>query len=233
MIMIINHLAPWKCPPRQLRLGSGEIHLWRFALSGDALTPESEVLSSDEQCRFARLRDPDRRDRRARARACLRNILAGYLALLPEDLPLTEDPSGKPQLATPGWHFNLSHSAAWGCLAINRDGPIGVDIERIDPHLDQQQIITRLFPDWQTLETSVPRSRRGFYRRWTGYEALSKRDGSGLGTPHSVPFATETKIRHFYLAPGYVACLAVSKPAERLYRYDGPLRESQIRLSND
>lgn len=179
-------------------------------------------LSEAERLRATRLRNAAKQRQQLRSRSCLRTILAAYLHLTPEAIPLREASSGKPYLEAAGWHFNLAHSGAWGCLAICSDGPLGVDLERIDPRLDHERLVSRFYPSWKASPAaaiSPARRRRSFYRHWTRYEALGKRDAVGLSRNASLDGSRDPRVRHFYLAPGYVACVAAATPFLRVARY--------------
>lgn len=81
-------------------------------------------------------------------------------------------------------YFNVSHCAGWIVLAHSRTGPVGVDIEGIDPDLDLSLTATPRSlgdaeRDWLDAQPVALRS-RGFLLLWTRKEALLKAIGSGI-----------------------------------------------------
>ena len=72
--------------------------------------------------------------------------------------------------------FNLSHSGDRALVAVSRQGPVGVDIERIKAGRPMERIAARMFSAEETARAATP---LGFYRCWTAKEAYAK--GLGLG----------------------------------------------------
>jgi 4'-phosphopantetheinyl transferase len=118
-------------------------------------------------------------------RACLRILLGTALDLAPQAVSFTENPYGKPE--TPGVSFNVAHSRDTILIALRRDGPVGVDIEWINPAFDAMEIAQSAFhPDEIAQLVSIldaDGQRRAFYALWTRKEALAKADGRGLSLP--------------------------------------------------
>lgn len=119
----------------------------------------------------------------------LRRLLAQTSERSPESLRFQRLPGQKPRLvqaadAVP-IEFSLSHTHRYAAVAVARQCPIGVDVERIRPI--EQEEIGRLV--WHPVErawmqTLAPMERRvAFYRLWTAKEAYIKARGSGLSTP--------------------------------------------------
>ena len=129
-----------RCAVSGERTGTGrpmtEQNLRVFTWSLDV--PESDApslmsqLSSDEHLRARRLVKKEDALHFAAARAGLRMILGEAVGECPRDLNFQLSPSGKPRLANHGdMHFNLSHSGGHAVLALGRQEPVGIDIERI------------------------------------------------------------------------------------------------------
>jgi 4'-phosphopantetheinyl transferase len=100
--------------------------------------PESDApslmsqLSSDEHLRARRLVKKADALHVVAARAGLRRFRGEEIGKSPRDLTFELLPSGKPRLANHGdMHFNLSHSSGQAVLALSRQVPVGIDIERI------------------------------------------------------------------------------------------------------
>jgi 4'-phosphopantetheinyl transferase len=144
------------------------------------------LLSEAEAARAARFRFARDRDRYVRARAFLRRRLAGATGRAPGALVLTEGPWGKPALACGTVEFNLSHSGGLAALAISAAGPVGIDVEAVDPAVDVAGLSESCF-------TAAERAvldgldeagrRRRFFVFWTAKEAVMKLTGQGLSLP--------------------------------------------------
>jgi len=153
------------------------------------MEPCRESLSVDEAARAARFKFDDDRVRWIRARSSLRRILARYALAEPLRLQFTYGEHGKPTLANwPRIQFNLSHAGDWAMVAITREVPVGVDVERMRPNLDMAPLLRRLG------ESDLPENRDELYQRWTLREAKSKAAGGALfDTPlakiHAVPLS--------------------------------------------
>lgn len=128
------------------------------------------------------------RDPRA-ARARLRAILASYVDSKPAALTFESGAHGKPGLVGHELEFSFSRSGSSALVAVSRDRPVGVDLERIKPGRAVDRIARRRF----TSAEAAALARRGggdhvaaFHRCWTGKEAYAKGVGAGL----SLGFAT-------------------------------------------
>jgi 4'-phosphopantetheinyl transferase len=167
-------------------LEDGHIHLWTFELDGRSdrrLAAQAllDVAEAERARRFVRQVDSDHF---CVAHAATRMILAGYLGAAPADLQYRFGPAGKPALVGfPELEFNLSHSGAWGLLAVTRVGAIGVDIECVREMPDLMEIARGNFAPREvaTLE-GLPETQRldAFFAGWTRKEAFVKTLGLGL-----------------------------------------------------
>ncbi|HEY5253618.1 MAG TPA: 4'-phosphopantetheinyl transferase superfamily protein [Acidobacteriaceae bacterium] len=177
---------PYAKPVPQLETNS--VHVWAWELDGLPLDSDWSVLSDEETARARRFVYPRDRDRYVCAHANMRTLLSGYIGIDAARINFTALAYGKPQFnLAPGAqpiHFNLTHSANLAALAVSRDYPLGIDVERIRPidpdiaahHFSPQEllILDRLpAPLWLA----------GFYRCWTSKEALLKGEGMGLNLP--------------------------------------------------
>lgn len=169
-----------------------EIHVWRSHLVVD--TPSQlllhSYLSEEENKRAARFRFDSDRARFITARGTLRALLAQYLCKQPTDLQLVLGREGKPALAPkPAGEtlsFNLSHSQDMAIFAFGRNRNIGVDVERIRPDLDCENIAHHYFSAGEMRSLAgLPRQRRveAFFLCWTRKEAYIKACGGGLQIP--------------------------------------------------
>lgn len=223
------------------------VHVWRVRLDpvgdlGDSL----DLLSEDERSRAGRLVLEHHRRRFVAAHAALRRILAGYTARAARTLEFARGPHGKPALAMagagspPSLEFNLSHSGDLGLVAVARERPVGVDLERWKREMDHLALATRFFSPAEraSLRALVDRGDElvyGFFAAWTRKEAYLKARGEGVmrGLHHfDVTLAPEEparvladrldaaierwRMRAIVPDPGYSAAIVVADPLEEL-----------------
>ena len=126
-----------------------------------------------------------------------RQMLSEVLRLAPQDVPITESESGKPQTA--GAFFSISHSGdTVGCAVSDRE--VGLDMERIRPV--PARLGRALDGKWQTAEE--------FWRLWTCQEAAIKCRGETLGRWRRV--SLDDFVFCYPTAPeGYVAVICEKK----------------------
>jgi 4'-phosphopantetheinyl transferase len=91
-------------------------------------------------------------------------------------------PTGKPEV--PGVQVNLSHSGRLAVLGLARDRPVGVDVQRLPPHLDAVAMSARFYPEVEARYVAAGRGREARLRRfvalWTRKEACLKAAGGRL-----------------------------------------------------
>ncbi len=171
---------------------SSDVHLWSAPLkvTEQIFDVLSQGLTPDEWERADRF--VFERDRRnfIVARGILRDILARYLDCQPKDTRFQYEPHGKPVLGsmgTPlGLEFNLSHSSGYLALAVCFGRQVGVDIERVRPLPDLDQVASNSFSVYElnALSALTPEDKLlGFFRCWTRKEAYLKARGDGLSIP--------------------------------------------------
>jgi 4'-phosphopantetheinyl transferase len=170
-------------------LEPGLAHVWRLVLDDERMaTVFRELLSDEERERADRFYTAELRRRYTVAHGWTRHILAEYVGIAPHALRFSEGEFGKPSLANPGAEttfFNLSHSAGLGLLAVSRDGPIGVDVERWDRQSDYLDLAERFFSpsergELETLARDTSALVAGFFAAWTRKEAYIKATGHGI-----------------------------------------------------
>lgn len=179
---------PWAPGPERPWLSS-EVHVWSFSLDRPAqeLRELREDLSVDEIARAKRFHHSRDADRSISCRGLLRRLLGRYLAVAPEEVAFTYGIQGKPFLSAPlagsNLQFNVTHSGPRALVAVTRDTPLGVDLERVAPIEDLEAMARRFFADgeYRTLVALPPAERTAaFYRAWTRKEAVVKAMGDGL-----------------------------------------------------
>jgi len=142
------------------------------------------LLTPDEHDRAERFRFAEDRNRWARARATTREILSARTGVPARDVAWREGPRGKPELGgSARLHFNLSHSGPLLAVALSTAGPVGVDVEVVEPLRDMERVAARVFSEeeWRPAGALGDAARlRYFYRLWTLKEAVLKYLGTGL-----------------------------------------------------
>ncbi|HXE63874.1 MAG TPA: hypothetical protein VN519_10065 [Bryobacteraceae bacterium] len=173
-----------------------EVDIWLISLENEG----EIVLSEDEQIRAARFHFDEDRVRWIRAHSALRLILAKSVGAAPLELRFSLGPHGKPALmGAGGLEFSLSHSGSWAAVAVARNVPVGVDIERIRENVDMAALLRRLG------EISVPETSQELYRAWTRREATSKAAGGALFDRWDHDFG----VRELDAPHGYCASVAL------------------------
>jgi 4'-phosphopantetheinyl transferase len=182
----------WPHAPADLALSNDEVHVWRACLDLPASHVQSlqRTLAADELSRAERLYFQKDRQRFIVARGLLRAILSRYLDMEPSQLRYCYSEHGKPYLTpssgrkTPS--FNLSHSDGLALYAVARGREVGIDLERIRPVVEVEQIAERFFSAWEKdVFRALPGHLRhmAFFTCWTRKEAYIKARGEGLSQP--------------------------------------------------
>jgi 4'-phosphopantetheinyl transferase len=173
-----------------------DVDVWLISLENDG----EIVLSEDEEVRAARFHFDVDRIRWIRAHSALRLILAKFLGVGALDLRFSVGPHGKPSLIEGGGlEFNLSHAGSWAAVAVARNVPVGVDIERMREKVDMAALLRRLG------ETSIPETSEELYRAWTRREATSKAAGGALFDRWDHDFG----VRELVVPEGYCGSVAL------------------------
>jgi 4'-phosphopantetheinyl transferase len=236
----------WERPPATVGLQPGEVHVWSAVLG----TPPRAValcLSDDERGRAERFHSAALRDRFVAWRALLRTVLGRYLGLDPASLRFTYGQGGKPALASgtgvAPLRFNLSHSQERALYAVSADREVGIDIERVRPDVEYEEVARRFFSAGEVAALlALPPDRRveAFFACWTRKEAFVKARGGGLQIPldgFEVSLAPDEPaallrvdggpeerlrwtLRSLDAASGFAAALAVSGAATRVRGFE-------------
>src|SRR3954453_13666811 len=124
------------------------VDVWWLDVRAAAGRPEHVLrgLSPDERRRALRIGPAGPRAEFAVTRAVLRRLVAGYLGLPARGVRFGSSAHGKPVLEDdPRLEFNVSHSHGRAVLAFTRHGPVGVDVERVDPRHAIDRVAERCF----------------------------------------------------------------------------------------
>jgi 4'-phosphopantetheinyl transferase len=166
-----------------------DIYVWRIDLNLGFEHPDvvERALSDDERSRAARYRLARDREQYRICRFALRQILGSILKINPAALEFTQNAYGKPQLTAGDLRFNLSHSGAFGLIAVANGRELGIDIERMRPLEDALEIASRFFSPGEVQRLSAladdAERTRAFLECWTRKEAFIKAVGEGLSHP--------------------------------------------------
>jgi 4'-phosphopantetheinyl transferase len=146
-----------------------------------------QCLSDTERRRAERFHFDRDRDRFIARHGLLRRILASYLGIAPARISLANESRGKPVLADSTaqdpLHFNLTHSDGLALFAVSRLAPVGIDVERVKPIPDADQVAARFFsPQENVALHTLPGAQmvEGFFNCWTRKEAYLKATGEGI-----------------------------------------------------
>lgn len=166
---------------------------WAVRRIGQTTDAESTVRLSEPELRkasgFARTRE---RTRYLAPRILARTWTAGILGVDPRDVELAQGPCpacggvdhGQPyvQIGTERLCFSLSRSGDLCALALSA-GPVGIDVESLDRHVDIDAITSVSFSSRETCRLAGLEGRErqtAFLRMWTAKEAVTKTTGWGL-----------------------------------------------------
>jgi 4'-phosphopantetheinyl transferase len=178
--------------PPTLSVPTDGVHVWYASLDRPAAQVKRfrQMLTPAEQDRANHFHFKCDRSRWIVARGLLRTILARYLSVEPREIRFVYGASGKPALATEhgdtSLTFNLSHADDLAAYAIGRAPEIGIDVERIRPVPELEQIAEGFFSLGERAALmALPASERtiGFFNCWTRKEAYVKATGDGLAHP--------------------------------------------------
>jgi 4'-phosphopantetheinyl transferase len=191
LLDLLNVSTQWQTRDNAGELSSNQIAVWRVHLDRESECVRSlaETLSSDEKHRAARFHFEQDCKRFIVARGTLRKVLSGYLGMDPSSVQFRYGRRGKPALDEKyqsDISFNVTHSQDTALLAIQRQGNIGVDIEKIRNDFRVEDIARRFFSESELHELlALPEAQRAeaFFLCWTRKEALIKALGEGLHIP--------------------------------------------------
>ena len=233
----MSKICHWCSPPKNFKLSSDDVHVWRATLDQPAeyVRQLAQSLSEDERLRAERFYFERDRSRFIVGRGLLRFILSRYLEIAANKLQFCYSSRGKPELVETSsaykLRFNVSHSQEIVLYAVTRDRSIGIDVEYIRPMPEAEQIVNSFFSVYENnLFQHLPLCQKqlAFFNCWTRKEAFVKAIGDGLSLPLDqfdvslIPgeparlleikgdrSSTCWSLQDLTLDPGYVAALAV------------------------
>jgi 4'-phosphopantetheinyl transferase len=165
------------------------VHVWAVAEPVPGAGREEELrrclgLLSPDELRRRRHVVPSHRALYASAHAALRAVTAAYAGLPPSQVAFVKGAFGKPYVAgDPGLRVSLSHTPGLSLVAVSRDGPVGVDVERVAPLTDPVGLRHQVLSEPEAAAWPEDREdalHSGLFTHWTCKEAVLKALGSGL-----------------------------------------------------
>lgn len=223
----------WETVDEHPRLFVDEIHLWWLPLCADEEQAKRyrQYLSDREAEKLERLPSADLKTRLLAGRGILRELIAGYLDILPRQVAIRFAVYGKPYVrpqdeASPRLSFNYSDSHGMGIYAFSWDREVGVDLEWLGRRGRFRQIIERRFAEAEqpALLSGRDEDERAerFLACWTRKEGYGKARGVGIHYPmrdidlcsdcdlpsrRIGPATNHWYLRQIHLPPDYVGCL--------------------------
>ncbi|HKM76096.1 MAG TPA: 4'-phosphopantetheinyl transferase superfamily protein [Candidatus Bathyarchaeia archaeon] len=170
-------------------LSDDDIHLWYSSLDlpATSLNGLETTLDEDEQKRANRFCFERERARFVACHGLLRRILGHYVDSDPSELRFSYNPNGKPSLRErfggDRIQFSLSHSSGCAIYAVTLNRKIGVDLERIAPIPELEQIVNHFFSDQEKSVFHLladNEKQTAFFKTWAAKEAYVKACGEGL-----------------------------------------------------
>lgn len=178
-------------------LFSGDIHVWYSLFHNDAYLIKqcSNALTAAEFEHISYYKFLKDKNSYIVSRGLLRILLSCYLQTNPEELSILKHKKGKPyQKNDPSLFFNISNSGDCCIFAFSKNGEVGIDIEKIRPLNDLDELIKKNFNSKeQSYIYKNPALRlQRFFKFWTLKEAFLKAIGEGMRlVPDKLEFSSE------------------------------------------
>ena len=123
--------------------------------------------------------------------------------------------------------FNISHSGGYVMCAVNKEGRVGIDIERMKPLNFAEFRSYMTTEEWNTMQ-EVPDQLEYFYELWTVKESVIKGEGRGLSIPLlDIHWVDETAsvykslwyIKKIIIDPGYCCHVAANHKISAIHTH--------------
>lgn len=149
------------------------------------------------------------------SRVLLRAVLSHYLGCAPAAIGYALQDQGKPIIAAPHTqqlHFSLARRDGWCAIALCRNQPVGVDIERVRELMGMEDVAATYFSASDCMALSqlngLAKQKR-FFELWTALEASRKRLGLVLAEADWVCEKQSRRVSHYYPETGWLVAAAV------------------------
>lgn len=181
------------CSKQKISITNNEVHLWvtkpqEFLGKDKLLTLYKELLTNTELTKQQRYKFAKDQHDALITRAFIRDLLAYYADVAPQDLTFEKGAKGKPELVNfpLPLRFNLSHTKNMIVCAVTLEDDIGCDVENTGRSNNVLAIAERYFSSIETKELfSLPKQKQQdrFFDYWTLKESYIKAWGLGLAIP--------------------------------------------------
>jgi len=173
----------------------GDIHLWACRQDPDSdlyrLFEQSISVSERKNASFFSFEKV--KQGYITSQGFLKILLAFYLGIESSEVITARQRKGKPFLLNdPTLHFNLSNSGEYVVIAISRHGEVGIDLEKIRPLNDLEDLVEKNFsPKEKEYITKIHAEKLiRFFKLWTLKESFLKAIGEGMRlTPDNLEFS--------------------------------------------
>jgi len=173
-----------RCKDKFPILNPNVAHVWLVEVQNfiPQLDTFWQILADDEKARADRFVFAKHRERYIVIHGILRQLLARYLQINPQEINFVNNKYGKPQAAN--IYFNITHSHDMALLGFTKISEIGVDIEFIRKDFASSNIAKRFFSEPEVKALSKAKDQTSaFFNCWTRKEAFIKAIGQGLSFP--------------------------------------------------
>ena len=232
----------WQSAPQDLQISPRHVDIWLTStrLAARQVDACRSSLSPAELARAQKFKSAEKAREYIVTRGLLRQILSKVagLPLAGHDFHYAE--RGKPVLDDSRFGesvaFNVSHSHGLALVALAAQGRLGVDLEQVRADMAWQPLAQRYFSETECRALrDCPRAlaARAFFSCWTRKEAFVKALGAGvayglrefdvsvdldedcavLSLRRQDENATDWLIKNIPAPDGYVAALAIDRPA--------------------
>jgi 4'-phosphopantetheinyl transferase len=181
-----------------------EVHVWRLAVGAlaDAEVAARAVAALDDadRQRYARYREDRDRLMFLGGRVMARAVVAGALAVRPDEWQWREGPHGRPEIGAPDTpvRFNLAHSGGVVICAVARGREVGVDVEDRGRRPVDKRVIHRYCAPEEAADVEAQGAawHDRFLMYWTLKESYLKALGLGISVPlEEIRFTIGPEIR--------------------------------------
>ena len=147
------------------------------------------LMSESRRKKCDSLRREDDRRLCIAADMLLRKTLSSLTGIRENELEFYCEENGKPMLTGGAAYFSISHSGQIAAVAVSRECPVGIDIEKIAPvkagiarRICSSEEILYIFssPEIPSGEITDRKILERFFRVWTYKEAYVKMTGEGI-----------------------------------------------------
>lgn len=202
-------------------LESGSCQLWWASADADRASL-LELLDGDERERHSQFVHSRDRSLFAVSHALIRIVAGHHAGVAPHTLRYVPTHGGgaKPRFSGPAStvQFSISHSGSHAVVAVSRQVPLGVDLERVAAQAPEQSMLdTALSAEERRELVAMPAAWRSwaFSRYWSRKEALLKASGEGLAIS-----LERVVVSRPAEPPALLGWSDPRRPAGRLHLYD-------------